>query len=124
MARGGKKIQLDPAKVEQLAMRGLTIEQICLALGVAPNTLYARIKENASLDEAMQRGRARGVEAVANGLYTNAVRRNNVAAQMFFLKTRGGFNEPTRPTESDDMDATPISVVVQVKDARVREDLK
>lgn len=83
------KIEIDLAKVEELASRLLSKEQIAISLGISERTLYTNQKESADFAEAIKRGRERGVATVANKLVESAIE-GNTTAQIFILKTHGG----------------------------------
>lgn len=83
------KIEIDLAKVEELASRLLTKEQIAISLGISVDTLYSRQRESQDFQEAIKRGREKGVATVANKLVESAIE-GNTTAQIFILKTHGG----------------------------------
>ena len=83
------KIEIDLAKVEALASRLLSKEQIAISLGIGTTTLYSRQKENVEFEEAIKRGREKGVASIANKLVESAIA-GNTTAQIFILKTHGG----------------------------------
>lgn len=85
------KIELNPADVERLAEQGLTLEQIASSLGVSYSTLNNRQKESEEIQEALKKGRERGIAKVTNALFENAMS-GNVTAQIFFLKCRAGWS--------------------------------
>ena len=85
-------IEIDLEQVEELASRGLTMEQIAISLGIGESTLYAKQKKSAEIREAIKRGKQRGVATIANKLY-EAAEGGNMAAMIFFLKTQGGWTE-------------------------------
>ena len=86
---------LDYAYVEEMASQGLTGEQIGRLLGATIGQINYKRKMDPQFEEAIQRGRSRGVEKVASELMKNALN-GNVAAQIFFLKTQGGWREKER----------------------------
>ena len=86
------KIELDLAKVEELAGLGLTREQIALSLGVSYSTLNRRAKESEEIETAMRRGRALANIKVAGELM-KAIEAGNVTAIIFYLKARAGWTE-------------------------------
>ncbi len=88
-----KKIKFDYKEVTNLAARGLTQEQIGAALGVTIRTITNRLNDDPEFASAYEQGRAKGIAKVANALFKNAVEQNNTAAQIFFLKSRGGWKE-------------------------------
>lgn len=63
----------DLKTAQQLAARGLTLEQIARSLGIVPATLYKKKKLHKEFVEALQRGRATGIAQVANALFQNAM---------------------------------------------------
>lgn len=83
------KIEIDLAKVEALASRLLTKEQIAISLGISEATFYNRQGENLEILEAIKRGREKGVATIANKLVESAID-GNTTAQIFILKTHGG----------------------------------
>lgn len=82
------KMQLDLDKIEAFASRGLTREQVAHNLGVSAKTLQRRTKERADVEEAYQRGKAKGIAKIANALFEKASQ-GNVTAQIFYLKCHG-----------------------------------
>ena len=87
------RVQIDLQQVEELASRGLTMEQIAAALGICDRTLYRKKGTMSDLSEAIKRGKAKGVATVSNALFERAVQ-GDVKAQMFYLERRGGwYNE-------------------------------
>ena len=85
-------LEIDIAQVEELAARGLTMEQIATSLGVSDTTLYRRKATMKEVSEAIKRGKRRGVVTIANKLF-EAAEAGNMAAVIFFLKTQGGWRE-------------------------------
>lgn len=83
------KIEIDLAKVEALASRLLSKEQIAISLGISEKTLYNRQNEFTEFTEAIKRGREKGVATIANKLVESAID-GNTTAQIFILKTHGG----------------------------------
>lgn len=83
------KIEIDLAKVEALASRLLSKEQIAISLGIGTTTLYSRQKESVEFEAAIKRGREKGVATIANKLVESAIE-GNTTAQIFILKTHGG----------------------------------
>ena len=86
------KIEIDLAKVEVMAANGLTQQQIADSLGISVSTLYGRKRESEEFEEAIKRGKAKGVAVVTNELMKQ-VKSGNVTAMIFFLKARAGWRE-------------------------------
>ena len=92
-----KKIEYDLKQVESLAAQGLTNQQIADALGICRTTLQYRKRDDEQFEQAIKRGQAKGIATVTNKLF-EAVKRGNITAMIFYLKTRGGWKE-TQITE-------------------------
>lgn len=92
--KGGRPpwIPPEPDKVESLAARGLTLEQIANCLGISYQTLNEKSKEYAEFADAIKRGRDKGISIVANALFEGA-KSGNTTAQIFFLKARAKWYE-------------------------------
>jgi predicted transcriptional regulator len=86
------KIQIDLAEVERLASLGLSQEQIADSLGISNTTFYARKRESEEFAQAVKRGKASGVAAVASKLLKK-IEEMDTTAIIFFLKTQGGWAE-------------------------------
>jgi len=82
----------DLKKVEELAERGLTNEQIALCLGIHVGTLYAKKNEFHDFDEAIKKGHSKGISIISNALFESA-KNGNTTAQIFFLKCRANWKE-------------------------------
>lgn len=93
--RGRPYVELTPQQIDEVERMAayLNKAQIAACLGIAENTFTRLTKENESIDAAYKRGRASHVGKVADALLRNATDKNNVLAQMFFLKCRGGWVE-------------------------------
>ena len=79
------KVDLD--EIEMMASVGMTTKQIADALHINPS-VFGRLQKNDPLvQEAIDRGMARGVKMVTDALFQNAMK-GNVAAQIFFLKNK------------------------------------
>lgn len=94
--KGGRPVvSLTDSELEQVEKMAayLNKAQIAACLGIAEKTFLRICRENESVDTAYKRGRASHVGTVAASLLRNATEKNNVLAQMFFLKCRGGWVE-------------------------------
>ena len=67
---------LDLKKIEDLAAKGLTLEQIAAALSIDVRTLYNHRKKFREVGEAINRGAARG-KGTRRGRYTNGITQNH-----------------------------------------------
>jgi hypothetical protein len=79
-------------KAEALAGRGLTIEQIANCLGIGLSTLHNKRNQYQELEDAIKRGRDKGISIVANSLFENA-KAGNIVAEIFYLKSRANWKE-------------------------------
>lgn len=111
------RIVIDLERVTELASRGLSQEQIAAALGIGARTLQTRKAESAEFAAAIEKGRAEGIEEVANALFTNA-KNGNVTAQIFFLKAQAKWKDKPEGSDDDGDEAQPVRVEVTVRDAR------
>ena len=93
--RGRPFVTLTPQQIEEVERMAayLNKEQIAACLGIAENTFTRLCRENESIDAAYKKGRASHVGSVAAALVRNATEKNNVLAQIFYLKARGGWVE-------------------------------
>lgn len=114
MMKTKPRIEIDLAKVEALASRGLTKQQIADALGVSQTTFYARQKESEEFEEAIKRGQAKGVASVSNKLYESAMR-GEAWAVCFFLKTKGGYKETQKVEMTADVNTTNVELTAKQK---------
>ena len=93
---GQNKIEITPiiiGRAEKYAVLGMGNEQIAFALGMHKETLRLKCKEFPQLALAIMTGRARGVNNIAQKIYFKAVEQDDLAAQMFYLDRRGGWNK-------------------------------
>ena len=75
-------------EVEEMAGRGLTVNQIATCLGISPATIYNRQAENLEFLETIKKGKAVGLSKVTNALFENAtVNKDNVAI-IYYLNNR------------------------------------
>ena len=95
-AKVGKKPWIPTAediqKVESLASRGMEQQDIALCLGIGESTLYAKMHEIPDFQEAIKRGKAKGIARVTNALLKN-VDTGNVTAQIFYLKCQAKWKD-------------------------------
>lgn len=98
MASAGRKKWMPPdlRRVEVFAERGLTFKQIALNLGVSVNTLERRRKDLREFSDALERGRAKGIAAVANVVYDLAIKDRDPATCRFIMRAVGGWDDSRR----------------------------
>jgi len=103
--KGGRpEVALTDSELQQVEKMAayLNKAQIAACLGIAENTFLRICKQNESVDAAYKKGKASNVGNVAAALVRNATEKNNVLAQIFYLKSRGGWvesqPEQERPT--------------------------
>jgi len=102
IGRGNDRYELNLDLVEQLAANGLTDNQIAAFFGMSLPELRKKKKVSAMLDQALATGLAKGVAKVANKLFINATTENNLIAQIFYLKARGGWREADKLPKEDE----------------------
>ena len=85
-----KQPKVDLSEVEMMASVGMTTKQIADALKLPPTTFGKLVKNDPTVQEAIDRGTSRGIKMVTDSLFQNALK-GNVAAQIFFLKNKGGW---------------------------------
>lgn len=90
---GRKRIAIDIDRVAELAGRGLTQAEICAVLGISDQTLLNRQRENLEFLDAINSGRAKAAEEVANALYTKATVEKDLGAIIWYEKTRRGLSD-------------------------------
>ncbi len=108
----GAKINFDLKQIEDYAAHGLSIKEIAESLGVDPSTIYNRKRGSQEFQDAIKRGRARGIHAVANALFDAAIN-GNVTAMIFYLKSRAGWKD--KPEEQAQMPVV-INIIDDLKE--------
>lgn len=96
---GRSKKEIDPRdypKLQTMSGFGIPLEQIAAVLEISPSTLKRRIAESEELSDLVEKGRGTVNTTVVTSLYESAVKRHNVAAQIFWCKTRMGWREVQR----------------------------
>ena len=74
-------------KVEHLAARGLSQQQVCHALGLSETWWYDAKQKNSDISDSFKRGQAKGLAEVSNAIYEQALN-GSTGAAYFFLKNR------------------------------------
>lgn len=80
-------------KMELLAGLGLTHEHIAILFDMSESSLERKMRTDDRLKTSHKRGKANIVAVVASCLFANAIMNNNVAAQIFIMKTQGHWKE-------------------------------
>lgn len=102
------------AQVEALAAY-LSKQQIADYLGVSRPTFDAIIERDDIVSLHYKKGKAKAIANVAQGLVKQAMD-GNITAAIFYLKTQAGWRETD--VVDDAGNATPVTVSIEVKDAR------
>lgn len=104
-------------QVEALAAF-LTLEQIADYLGVGRTTFFSIMERQPEVSERYKKGRANAIGSVAKSLIQQA-REGNTSAQIFYLKTQGGWKETSGlDLTSSDGSMTPKTIIRKVVDPR------
>ena len=126
------RIEIDSQQVETLAAQGLTNEQIAAALGISRTTLQSRKRENEQFEQALIRGRARGIAVVTNRFFEIIQAKDNegqyvydadtrLNAMKFFMERRGGWVRQEQnkvDLTSSDKSMSPLDVRIKVVDPK------
>jgi hypothetical protein len=89
---GRPAIVIDPKQIEALSGLWLTKEAVADFLGISRATLFSRLKDDAEIEAAWLRGRARVQATTMQGLIQSA-KSGNVRALMFLAERICGLKE-------------------------------
>ena len=106
------------AKVEHLAARGLSQQQVCHALGFSETWWYDAKQKNSDISESFKRGQAKGLAEVSNAIYEQAMS-GSTGAACFYLKNR----DPDRWSDVKSVNALQINVG-KMTDTQLLEELR
>ena len=106
------------AKVEHLAARGLSQQQVCHALGFSETWWYDAKQKNSDISDSFKRGQAKGLAEVSNAIYEQALN-GSTGAACFFLKNR----DPDRWSDVKSVNAVQINVG-KMTDTQLLEELR
>ena len=106
------------AKVEHLAARGLSQQQVCHALGFSETWWYDAKQKNSDISDSFKRGQAKGLAEVSNAIYEQALN-GSTGAACFFLKNR----DPDRWSDVKSVNALQINVG-KMSDTQLLEELR
>ena len=105
-------------RVEHLAARGLSQQQVCNALGFSETWWYDAKQKNSDISDSFKRGQAKGLAEVSNAIYEQALN-GSTGAACFFLKNR----DPNR--WSDVRSANNIQINVgKITDTQLLDELR
>lgn len=94
--KGGKPAWVPTKEIleqtEKLAGLGLNKKQIAEALGIGRSTLFDKIGEYPDFEDAINKGKAKGIAHVAGKLMAK-VSALDTASIIFYLKTQAGWRE-------------------------------
>ena len=105
-------------KVEHLAARGLSQQQVCHALGFSETWWYDAKQKNSDISDSFKRGQAKGLAEVSNSIYEKALN-GSTGAACFFLKNR----DPDRWSDVNSVNALQINVG-KMTDTQLLEELR
>lgn len=111
------EIEFDLERLEYLASRGLTQEQIAHSFGASQATFSRRLNDDEEFEKAYKRGKAAGIETIANVLF-NKAEQGDTTAGIFYLKCRAGW----RDSQHIQVDATHKRVIVEKVATSVNRD--
>lgn len=106
------------AKVEHLAARGLSQQQVCHALGFSETWWYDAKQKNSDISDSFKKGQAKGLAEVSNAIYEQALN-GSTGAACFFLKNR----DPDRWSDVKSVNAVQINVG-KMTDTQLLEELR
>ena len=105
-------------KVEHLAARGLSQQQVCHALGLSETWWYDAKQKNSEISESFKRGQAKGLAEVSNAIYEQALK-GSTGAACFFLKNR----DPDRWSDVKSVNAVQINIS-KMTDTQLLDELR
>ena len=114
---------IDLEELYNLAKIGLTEAQMAASLGVSTPTFERRKKDDETFLSTLKAGKASGISAVTNALFTGATSdaKPSTAAQIFFLKNRARWTDriETEHTGSVGLDVQLDAAIQALKDAGI-----
>ena len=89
-----KSFQIDLSIVERLGAKGFKLEQLGNYFGLTDKYFRFEVcKNNPSIPIALERGRLKRVEKVADAIYDLGIEEHNVQALIFYLKAQAGWSD-------------------------------
>lgn len=105
--RGKKTVQIDPARVEELARTGKQVAEIAQRLDIGVSTYYQKVAEKPEILEAYKKGRDHFLEYVKTSrsqavleAFDELIQQRNPAAVIFAMKAVVGLSEQMSVTHS------------------------
>lgn len=100
MAGGRPKTELTADQIEQVEKLAAVLnqEQLCDYLEIPSRTFRAIMQRDEAVSAAYKKGSANAIGKVAQSLLKSATE-GNITAQIFYLKTRGGWREAQPETQ-------------------------
>lgn len=112
------KIEIDLKKVEEYAQVCDSEQEIALALGISQDTFTRRKKDRADFAEALKRGKAKA-NIFVGGKLMELIKNGNVAATIFYLKSRCGWTEKQDVELKADVDVKNNTDIKSLSDAQL-----
>ena len=88
---GRPRTAIDPNELRRLAGQGLNLAQTAACVGLSRRRLLERLAEEPELRQALNEGRAEGVDQISNALFQAGIN-GSVTAAKFYLATRAGWS--------------------------------
>jgi len=118
MPRGRPAFEITPEiieRVEELASQGLPKYQIAHLIGISYETLNEKTKDYPDFSDAIERGKAQGIETITNALFHKA-RTGDTAAIKYYLNNRSDDWSETQKHELSGPGGGPINSVSMSKE--------
>lgn len=111
---GPKRREVDLDRLRELAAKGLTRETMASLLGVSIRTFYERQVENPQISQAINEGRAKLADEMADRLLQKALA-GDTRACMFFLDRRCGWNRRDERTINHNVTVDPKAELERIE---------
>tara|TARA_R110000796_G_scaffold11776_3_gene39561 strand:- start:3374 stop:3763 length:390 start_codon:yes stop_codon:yes gene_type:complete len=111
-AAGRPLITLDEQQINEVETLAavLTTDQIADYFGISRKTFYNIMERDKAIFTRYKKGKAKAIGSIAGGLL-NKARNGDLGAQVFFLKTQGGWKDTTAVEHtSPDGSMTPTKI--------------
>lgn len=111
---GRKKMLLTESQIEEvtrMAEKGVPIEIIGHIFNMTPKTFYERMKDQPGVRDAYEIGASKACSEVFETLWSIAKSGKNIAATIFYLKTRGS-KLLNSVADEDDLDVDELKLAL------------